>query len=229
MKTRYRIFVAALVLLLPSLAMAKPAYIFDVFLDDNKIGSHVFSFSFNESGYLMQSSASYRVKLLFIEFYRYSHSSEETWRNGCLEEIASATDDNGENYRVKGRSDEDAMVLVINDEPVRHEVECPRTFVYWEPELLATEALLNSQTGEFETVTLVDEGTKPLPWSDAEVAQSYRLETKEMSIQLWYGENNHWLGLLSELDNGRTLSYRPVISTLESNAFDGAGTEETSP
>ncbi|MCK9505273.1 MAG: DUF6134 family protein [Porticoccaceae bacterium] len=229
MKTRYRIFVAALVLLLPSLAMAKPAYIFDVFLDDKKIGSHVFSFSFNDSGYLMQSSASYNVKVLFIDFYNYSHSSRETWNNGCLEEIASATDDNGENYRITGRAEEDALALVINDEPVRHEVECPRTFVYWQPELLATEALVNSQTGELEAVTLVDEGTKPLPWSDAEVTQSYRLETQKMSIELWYGKDNHWLGLRSTLDSGRTLSYRPAISTLKNNPFEGVDAQETAP
>ena len=35
--------------------------------------------------------------------YSYDHSNREIWNDGCLQEIASFTDDNGDEYRVDGR------------------------------------------------------------------------------------------------------------------------------
>lgn len=210
-----RLFVA-LAALLPPLAMPalvfaqpRPAYMFDVLLDGKEIGSHVFTFSFSESGYQVQSAATYNVKMLFLELYRYSHSAQETWSGGCLQHIQSSTDDNGDKYRVTGSREGNGMAMTINDEEKVHGAECVRTFAYWDPTLLDAPELLNSQTGELEPVNFADQGQKPLPWNAEASAQSYSLDTENGVIHLWYKPDGHWLGLLSELENGRTLMYRP--------------------
>ncbi|NCW46416.1 MAG: hypothetical protein EBV77_13340, partial [Gemmatimonadaceae bacterium] len=55
-----------------------------MFLDRDEIGTHDFVLKKDANGDALTSTARYRVKVLFVEAYRYDHSSSETWRNGCL-------------------------------------------------------------------------------------------------------------------------------------------------
>jgi hypothetical protein len=38
-------------------------------------------------------------------------------------------------------------------------------------------------------------------------ANRYRLATEDLDIELWYSNNDQWLGLQSETSNGRLLRY----------------------
>lgn len=188
-------------------------YEFNVFLDGSEIGSHRFSFQSlgtEPSHYRLTSEASYRVKVLFVTVYEYRHRSVEEWRDGCLVEIRSATEDNGDEYRVSGERSGDGFRLRVNGETETVEENCIRTFAYWNPELIHTGQLLNSQTGELTRVEHEDIGTTPLPWQRDRRAATRKLATGDGPIELWYSGSGRWLGLRSPLKNGRVLHYRPV-------------------
>ncbi len=182
---------------------------FAVYLDSREIGTHRFSFTPLEDGYRLLSEASYDVRILFINAYRYRHRSEELWRDGCLFAIDAHTDANGEDFQVAGQRGDDGMVLETLDGALSVDSDCPRTFAYWDRELLAaSDRLVNSQTGEVAEVSLAPLDREALPWEGDREARAFVLRNPEADVYLWYDDDDRWLGLRSVLDNGRTLSYR---------------------
>lgn len=187
---------------------------FRVYLDGDEIGVHRFLFEplgDETSHYRVVSDATYEVKIFFIPIYQYQHRSVENWRGGCLLEMRSITDDNGEDYFVSGeRTSDDELRIRINGKTGIAEKRCVRTFAYWNPQLLDGDKLLNSQTGKLENVELEKLGETVLPWDEARRGDTLVLVTSTGSIRLWYGEDSRWLGLRSTLANGRVLEYRNV-------------------
>ena len=102
-------------------------------------------------------------------------------------------------------------------EPLRG--ECIRTFAYWNPDILDSSRLLNSQTGELEEVTITRESLDVVNINGKTVeAIRYRLQAKVGAITLWYSndESRRWLALEAPAKGGRKLRYIPVrIPTAE--------------
>ena len=75
---------------------------FDVSLDGRPIGEH--RFTLRERGDLREltSEARFRVRILFIDAYRYEHRARERWQGDCLERLDARTDDNGKPTVVAG-------------------------------------------------------------------------------------------------------------------------------
>lgn len=222
-----RSVIFAVVFALTSLAVHASTrdYSFTVLLDDKEIGQHSFSFTplAVDGAYQLVSVASYDVKILFINAYQYRHRSEEQWADGCLQEITSNTDDNGDDFRVVGEKNAKGMTLQVNGRPAPAENPCVRTFAYWAPELLDASQLLNSQTGELEPVGFADKGKKPLPWAQNVTAKNIELATKNGTIQLWYGDDGRWLGLRTKMTNGRVLQYQPLLPSGNPSNTAGEG------
>jgi len=187
-------------------------YQFRVYLDDKPIGEHRFDFEASGSDfsqYTLISEASYEVKILFVPVYQYQHRSEEIWTNGCVTALRSRTDDNGEDFRVEASHGEaDELRVTVNGQLQVDAESCVRTYAYWNPRLLESEKLLNSQTGELETVSVQSLGVTSLPWDSQQLGDTLELNTENGVIRLWYGEGDRWLGLRSQLPNGRVLDYR---------------------
>ena len=192
-------------------------YQFTVYLDGKEIGQHAFEFDRSpaeNAGYQLISDARYQVKILFVTVYEYRHRSLENWRDGCVEQIKSATSDNGDDFVVTGQRFEDGLAIEVNGDQEINTPGCVRTFAYWDRELLRTDRLLNSQTGELEAIDLNDVGRTPLPWDGKREARTVELKSESGLIRLWYGEDDRWLGLSSRLENGRVLEYRLEADTI---------------
>lgn len=180
---------------------------FAVYLDQSPIGEHHFDLSIGGSEKRVVSRADFDVRLLLFNLYRYRHESREQWRDGCLERIQSATDDNGEPIRVQGERLADTLALEVNGE--RSQLPgCVGTFAYWAPDLLKRPRLLNPQNGEMVEVRLEPLGRERRAFRGAEVeAQGYRLRADDLEILLWYTADGDWIGLESDTEAGRVLRY----------------------
>ena len=77
--------------------------------------------------------------------------------------------------------------------------------------MLNSERLLNTQTGEYETVSVTDLGMGLLSIDEDEEieARHFRLFCKDMTIDLWYTRDMHWLALESVTESGAVLRYLP--------------------
>ena len=185
---------------------------FEVLLNDKPIGFHSFSLNGDRERQTLTTEAQFDVKFLFINAFRYRHDNTEIWGNGCLESINASTDSNGDFLSVRGQRLEDSFRLEGQPaEPLPG--ECIQTFAYWNPDILDSSRLLNSQTGELEDVTVTRESLDSVDINGETVeAIRYRLLAKSGAITLWYSndESRRWLALEAPAKGGRTLRYIPV-------------------
>lgn len=183
---------------------------FRVFLDDREIGYHTVRLSPEEEGRRISVEASFKVKVLFITAYRYEHQTEELWQGSCLADIDSSTNDNGKQLFVRADTNSSDFRLLTHNG--RQDIDgCVRSFAYWDPELLKSQRLLNTQTGEYQEVETMDLGNSPLEIDGRTVdARQYRLLTDDFSIDLWYTPDMDWLALQSMTDSGHRLRYLPA-------------------
>ncbi len=194
-----------------ALAASEDNWSFDVYLDNKPIGYHSFELDGSAGDYTLTTRASFDVKILFINAFRYRHENVETWADGCLTGISARTDNNGEALRVDGEAMAGSFIVSSSGgEQVLP--DCVQTFAYWNPEILTAERLLNSQTGEFETVDIVFEEREVLAVDGQEIeADRYALTTKEKTIRLWYSTvGERWLALEAPARGDRKLRYQAV-------------------
>lgn len=187
---------------------------FKVFLDNSEIGYHHFTLTDLGVAREMRTEANFRVKFLLVPIYKYRHVNTERWDGGCLEEVESRTNANGDRYAVTGSvRDEDFLVSMVteDDRDQASLPECVMTFAYWDPEFLDEPKLLNTQTGEYTDVEVqfVGDDTRtvrgePVP------AYRYRLTAEDLEIELWYSRDSEWLGLESAVGESRRLRYELI-------------------
>lgn len=190
---------------------ADQSWEFEVSLDDRKIGYHTFDLSEDGDRRVLETEAAFDVKLLFVTAFRYRHSNVEVWDDGCLQSINARTDSNGKMFEVRGTRKAQRLTVMRSNGDDELE-ECVRTFAYWNPDVLGAERLLNSQTGDYESVTVtadgddtVDVGGVPVP------AKRFTLSTEGGDIKLWYSDDmSCWLALEAPAKGGRTIRYQPV-------------------
>lgn len=180
---------------------------FQVFLDDSPIGYHQFSLEQNADKQTLYIKAEFDVKFLFINVYSYRHDNIETWKGACLETLTSNTNDNGEVVFVRINEQADGMNIETPSASTQVNT-CLRSFAYWNPELLKTKQLLNAQTGELIDIEFTHTGTESLKLNDKNIqSERYRLQGKDIEIDLWYSARNEWLALQSTTENGSILRY----------------------
>ena len=168
---------------------------FNVLLDGKYIGEHDFLVGHHGDEVWVDSVAHFKVMLAFITVYTYEHHNHEVWRDGCLTQVTSRTDDNGHQAFVQGTR-RAATFEVESVGGAARLPACVRSFAYWDRDLLGDPRLLNTQSGEYQAVTLTALG-----------AQRYALRGAKLAIDLWYSDTGEWVALESKLDSGRTLRY----------------------
>lgn len=191
---------------------ATDAWRFEVLLDDKQIGYHDFSVFNDGPRQVLETEASFDVKFLFITAFRYRHTNTEIWNDDCLLSIDAATDNNGDTLLVNGTQQEDAF-RVSRDSGEATLERCVKTFAYWNPGILEADRLLNSQTGEYEDVSVEFDGEDQVVVDGSPVdALRYRLIAGAGEIKLWYSNEpmRRWLALEAPAKGGRTLRYRPL-------------------
>lgn len=182
---------------------------FDVFLDDKPIGYHNFEVADRGSRTVLQTEAAFDVKFLFVTAFRYQHQNTEIWSNGCLDAINATTNNNGERLTVTGEEDE--RRFEVSGKQGNAELEgCVRSFAYWNPAILESDRLLNSQTGEYEPVDITLEGEEVINVGDRElVADRYRVSVRRGDIYLWYTQRDKtWVALDAPAKGDRRIRYQ---------------------
>ena len=185
---------------------------FDVALDGKPIGFHTFELQQDGSKQVLTTEASFDVKFLFVTAFRYRHQNTEIWNDGCLLSIDASTDSNGKQLDVRGELGGERFNLQSADGS-KTLPGCVQTFAYWNPEVLESQKLLNSQTGVYEDVTVTLEGPDQVSVGGNPVdALRYRLSAQAGDIKLWYSsEDKIWLGLEAPAKGGRKIRYQAVV------------------
>jgi hypothetical protein len=203
---RFAAIFLALALALPCYASAGGEWNFRVTLDGREIGSHRYTLEPGGQGAVLRSQADFDVRFLFVTAYRYDHEAVERWQDGCLRALDSRTDTNGEVIAVNAVAGSGGLAVA---RPEGRDVHsgCVRSFAYWDRQLLDSERLLNSQTGELVPVQLIPQGQERVRVRGADrLASRYRLSGPDLQIDVWYADGE-WVGLEALTDGGRRLRY----------------------
>ena len=183
-------------------------YHFKVFLDDDEIGVQHFWVSSEGTLSQVEVEAQFDVTYFLIPFYSYRHTNSETWEGDCLQEIRAETNDNGESFFVRGIRQDGQIRLQTHAGNSTLE-GCVKTFAYWNVDLLQSDRLLNSQTGEFQPVEISKVGKETISVRGVSTeTEHHRIVTDKFTIDLWYTMDHEWVALQSTTKNGGILRYQ---------------------
>ena len=206
-------------LLAPGLASASLDFRFRVLLNDREIGYHNVRVITEAGRETVDIDANFEVAFLAIPVYRYGHNNREVWRDGCLETLASVTDDNGDQFRVDGSDRGMDFKVSTQSDQFELESECVTTFAYWNRDFLQQPRMLNAQTGKYLDVEVESVGAEILQFSDGAVdTWRYRLRNpeREIDISIWYErDTDRWLSLESRVGDDRVIRYLPAGRELD--------------
>jgi hypothetical protein len=179
---------------------------FRVLLDGKEVGWHRFVVRDDGEAKEVESRASFDVRFLFLNAYRYRHEARERWRGACLDALESRTETNGDLEEVTAAARGDALLVAGPGGDLRH-AGCVMTFAYWDPRILGASRLLNSQTGELLPVRVAEHGRDIVDVSGRRVAADrHRLTAPGLEIDLWYADGR-WIALEAPTPGGRVLRY----------------------
>lgn len=208
---KYLTVILALVLavLVNHVAMAKQ-WAFDVYLNQNKIGSHIFDLS---DTFQLNSTADFKVKVFFINAYQYQHVALEQWQGDCLSSLEARTTENKITTVVSGRLTQDFFTVDVGKAKQKLPA-CSMSFAYWNRKIVEQEKLLNPQNAEWLDTKFTDLGAQIIEVKGEKLlATHYKLlasaegKTK-LKIELWYGAKNEWLALKSTTPEGYVIEYK---------------------
>lgn len=180
---------------------------FRVLLNGEPIGQHRFELRSDGDAREVISQADFKVRFLFVDVYRYRHTARERWNGDCLESLDARTVVNGDTETVDASRSGDGLAVKATRSQGVYE-GCVRSFAYWNPTILDSGRLLNSQTGEYLPVRVLPLGEERIPVNGKyKPTQRYRLTGKDIDIDLWYTHDKQWVALESRVENGHRLRY----------------------
>lgn len=203
-----RLFACLVLLFFSGLVYAK-TWVFDVYLDDRKIGQHTFDYQNNT----LTSQADFKVKILMFTAYEYHHNAVERWAGNCLTTLKADTIENEVLMQVEGQT-VNGEFLVNDKKNTQALPDCTMTFAYWNPMILQQSKLLNPQNAEYLDVYIQPMANKKIQKGEQLVElQGYQIlgaldGMPKLNIKVWYDESNDWVALQSITPEGYLIDYR---------------------
>ncbi len=180
--------------------------VFSVWRSGSEIGQHRVTFLRQDGALVVRSLFDIAVKFLGIAVYRYRYTSEEVWRGGKLDGLASTIDDNGTKSAVNAKEDQGKLAVTG---PEAHEdiagFILPST--HWNAQVIGADRVLNTLSGKVDDIKLVPVGTDSVPvGSETRPATHYRY-TGDITAESWYDADGRWLKLRFPGKDGTLIDY----------------------
>jgi Family of unknown function (DUF6134) len=159
---------------------------FDVLREGAPIGTHRVTIDQRDGETRVEIAIDMAVRFAFLTVYRYTHRSQESWREGRLVALDAQTDDNGARTQVDARATADGLNVRGSGGTY---VASPETVPtsYWNRDKVARGRLLDTQSGK-----LIDVAAQGLT-NDASGA-TWRL-SGDLEADLAYGPAGDWTSL----------------------------------
>lgn len=179
---------------------------FDVLRNGKTVGRHVTRFT-REQGYLVvESEMTLRIRLLFIDAYRYRYSATERWCDGRLVDLDAEVDANGESSAVAARTAGQALEIVGPHGRTSAPLGLFSTN-HWHPGVLRTDHVLNTLTGRINRVR-IEHCASPRPDGEGpDGARCYEYRG-DLDARVWYDAAQRWVGLAFDGEDGSRFEYR---------------------
>ena len=182
---------------------------FQVQLNDKDIGFH----EFNLQNDTISNKAQFDVKLWFIPAYKYRHTATEAYKDNCLTQLESETQDGVDSFELSSLMDSAFFKIKVNDREYNHPA-CSQTFRYWDIKFTEQDLAINPQDGEiFKLSFSKDADEEVMTKTNTFLANKYTLNAtndkdEKFHIELWYEQNSKkWIKLKSYLKDDNVITY----------------------
>lgn len=179
---------------------------FEVRRGGSKVGTHETRFDQEGDVLKVTSEMKLKVKVLFIPVYKFKYQSEERWCGDQMFSIDASVNDNGDKNAFSARLEADR--LVIEDET---SVEAVKPGVlptnHWNPAVLDDTAVLNTLTGNLNSVDILNRGEEVIETKTGEIRATRYEYQGELETEAWYDEAGRWVKLRFKAEDGSTIEY----------------------
>tara|TARA_B100001123_G_C15245507_1_gene1000721 strand:+ start:457 stop:1137 length:681 start_codon:yes stop_codon:yes gene_type:complete len=196
------LFIYILIFITPTNALTIPKkdnVLFDIIRKNKIIGSHEIVFEKNENNLIIKTNINIKVKALFIPVYKFSHQSNEIWKDGNFIKIDGHTDFEDEReYFIKGVDEKDLFIANGMDGKLKIDKDILPSNL-WNFDILKQKELFDTQKGIVRTIIVKDLGSEKITIND-KVINSKKFTFNASNnpkdkgpfpeYTLWYNKNN---------------------------------------
>lgn len=181
---------------------------FSVLYKGNPIGSHVVLYSPATGDTRVSTEIHLLVKVAFFTAFRFSHRSEEVWREGRLWSLASETVEHGETLQVQGAATPAGFRVMSKSGPCLASAASLTSNSLWTPAVLEQETVIDAQHGGIIGVTARKFADEALTLRGRLVPVTrYTFITPYLAGSIWYDAQDLWVRGQFERD-GATIEYQ---------------------
>lgn len=204
----------------PELAVAYPNILkFDVTREGRPLGTVMQRYRRAGNRLDVDVYIAFQVDLAFVTVYRYEHRAREMWTDGRLVSLDSVTNDDGDDQRVRVRTDGDGLTV---DGP-SGSLWAPSDILpssYWHPRFVEQSRMLDSQKGRILDFTVDKVAEEPVIALGRPVATERFAMRGDIDLDFWYDTDRVWRKMAFTIGGG-FIEYTCVAPTADDNAkFD---------
>ncbi|WP_029008050.1 DUF6134 family protein [Azospirillum halopraeferens] len=162
---------------------------FVIRVDGSESGEHTLRFVRTPAGFDAFGTTSIRVRIAFINAYRFSQNTEERWENGTWTQYRSTGAENGNGYEVQARNTPQGALL--QGRPVRARDLMPASF--WTPRVLDSGSVIDPVKGTVVSQSVQPRGRDSLTLGGQRVAATAYAVDNFLGGTIWYSPEGRWL------------------------------------
>ncbi len=158
---------------------------FSVVRDGTVIGHDVLEFAQSGDVLHVNVRTDVQVKIAFVTVYRFTHESQEVWRDGRLESLASRTNDDGTAHELAVHAAANGLEVVGD----KRRSTAPGELVpasLWHDGIVRSRVILNTLDGAQMAIQVRDQGLEQVDVQGHPVAAHHYVLTGDLARELWY-------------------------------------------
>jgi hypothetical protein len=179
---------------------------FDVYREGDKVGFHRTRFAKTGEDLIVNTTFQLQIDVLFFTAYRYLYKSESRWRNGRLESLRAAVDDDGTTSFVSASTDSGGIKIRNAEGTVAADAPLYPTN-HWNAAVLSQSRVLNTLTGRVNDVRIVPQRRETVATERGNVQATHHLYTGDLATEVWYDDEGRWVKMRFKARDGSTIEY----------------------
>ncbi len=162
--------------------------------EGHRIGAHTILYSSATGLTRVSTEIHLLVKVAFFTMFRFTHRSEEVWRDERLVSLESETLEDGELLRVQGSAVSQGFRVVSKGGPSIASGDTLTSNSLWTPAVLEQLTVVDAQHAGIIGVSARKLAEEKIKIGDRRIlATRYSLITPYLAGSIWYDESNLWV------------------------------------
>ncbi len=188
--------VLAGLLLAPLAAQAETGRLikFDAYRNGSKFGFSMVRIDGAAGAEHVEVVTALRVGLGPITAFKYLLRTSTRWRDGRIESLSSAINDDGDVFRVEARQSAAGLMVEGHDGKLTMPSEILPT-TYWRADMVTRGELLSTQHGRVLKVGFENKGQEMVTSEGRELAATHYAMRGDLDIDIWYDAKGDWVKL----------------------------------